>query len=249
MIVDLERKRSRFCWKRQGLVPTLEERPNKKHNFSRTIWEFLSYDPDFSTDHRDNSTDDSTTNENLNSIVKMMKELQQQHAILQNKIMEIQNEFTLERKRRSREYIKSSQDKQHAWTQFRGYSESIEGSIPEEASAENKRKVWGATRRNNRSAGFQTPDVLDLDDIVMSAEWDILDDEKREEKENDPELKELKRLHSKMDGEEFEDGNIGNREENAEKPMAIVDEETVPLNDQANHAKTPDDDTNATSVC
>ena len=240
MIIDLERIRSRFSCKRPGLVPTLEECPNKKHNFIRTIWEFVSYDPDFSTDHRDNSTDDSTTNE----ILKMM---QQQNVILQNKMLEIQNELT-SRNWRSREYIRSSQDKQHAWTQFRGYSESIEGSIPEEASSENKRKVWGATRRNNRSAGFQTPDVLDLDDIVMSAERDVFDDEKREEKENDPELKELKRLHSKMDGEEFEDGNIGNREENVEKPMAIVDEETVPLNDQASHAKTPDDDTNATRV-
>ena len=242
MIIDLERKRSRFSWKRPGLVPTLEERPNKKHDFSRTIWEFVFYGPDFSTDHKDNSTDDSSTNENLSSMVKMMKELQQQNAILQNKMIEIQNEFTLERNRRSREYIRSSQDKQHAWTQFRGYSESIEGSIPEEASAENKRKVWGAPCRNNRSAGLQTSDVLDLDDIVMSAERDVLDDEKREEKENDPELKELKRLHSKMDGEEYEDGNIGNQEENVKKPMAIVDEETVALNDQVNHATPPDED-------
>ena len=236
MIIDLERKRSRLCCKRTGIVKELKEHPNKKHDFSRTIWEFVSYGPDFSTD---NSTVDSTANENLTPIVKMMKELQ-------NKMIEIQDEFTSERKQKSRESIKSSQDKHQ---QFRDHSESIEGSIPEKASAENKRKVWEAPRRNNRSAGIQTPDVLDLDDIVMSAEQDAIDDKKREEKENDPELKELKWLHSKMDGEEYEDGNIGNREENVEKPTAIVDEETVPLNDQASHVTTPDDDTNATSVC
>jgi hypothetical protein len=244
MIIDLERKRSRFSWKRPDLVPTLEERPNKKHDFSRAIWEFIFYGPDFSTDKRHNGAENSTTSENLGEILKTMKELQRQNASLQNKMMEIQNEFTLERNRRSREYIESSQDKHHACTQFRGYSESIEGGHPIEDSAENKRRVWGGGRPGSKhTAGNQTPDVLDLDDIVMTAEQDVFDDMKREETENDPELKELKQLHSRIDAEDYEDGNAEDYEDgNDEKTEADVDEETVGLMRQPTIATLCDDD-------
>ncbi len=106
MIIDLERKRSKFFWWRgQKPVLTLEERPNKKHDFSRTIWEFIFYGPDFSSEQTNSSAINSTTNENLSAILDTMKELQRQNAILHNKVMEIQNEFTLERNRRSRKIL------------------------------------------------------------------------------------------------------------------------------------------------
>ena len=241
MIIDLERKRSRFIWRRRKPVPTLEERPNKKHDFSRTIWEFIFYGPDFSSEQTNSSTINSTTNENLSAILDTMKELQRQNAILHNKVMEIQNEFTLERNRRSRENIKLSQDKHHACTQFRGYSESIEGSVPVETSAGNKRKVWGGLRKDKLSIGIQPSGVLDINDIVVSAERDVFDDKEREEKENDPELRELKKLHSQMEPDEYEDGNLTS---SGEKTEVDAGSETSAPSDEERNSRLLDDDNN-----
>ena len=215
MIIDLERKRSRFVWKRRKLVPTLEERPNKRHDFSRAIWEFIFYGPDFAAEQSENRTKTASKDDRMEAILDMMKELQRQNAILQNKVTEIQSEFTVERNRRSREMIQYSQDKQHASTQFPGYSESTEQSAPEEKTAENKRKVWGGKRSSNSTTGIQTLGVLELNDIAVSAEQDVLDDKEREKRENDPELKELKELHSMMEDDEYEseDGIFSNEEE------------------------------------
>ncbi|XP_046848712.1 uncharacterized protein LOC124442244 [Xenia sp. Carnegie-2017] len=80
--------------------------------------------------------------QDMSTLIQMVKELQRQNAVLQNKMLEIQNEFTMERNRRSIEYVRMSQDKQNATTQFRGYSESIETFNPEETRAESKRKAW-----------------------------------------------------------------------------------------------------------
>jgi hypothetical protein len=250
MIIDLERKRSRFSWRpKPRLVPTLEERPNKTHDFSRTIWEFIFYGPDFSSDNNARSTANSTTSENLGAVLDVMKELQRQNTILQNKVMEIQNEFTLERNRRSREFIKLSQDKQNACTQFRGYSESIEGSVPpEEAGAENKRKIWGGLRRNNElDTGVQTSGILDHNDI----EQDVFDDKEREEKENDRELEELKRLHGHIEAdecEEYEDGIVRNGEEEIEKTEVGIGDETEALSDEGRHSRLLDDYNNVIVV-
>ncbi len=206
MIIDLERKRSRFCCRRRKPVPTLEERPNKKKDFFRKIWEFIFFEPDYETN---SNTINSTTNENLSAILDTMKELQRQNAILHNKVrMEIQNEFSLERNRRSGESIKLSQDKHHALTQFR--------SVPVEGSTGNKRNVLGRLRKDKRSTGIQPSGVLDISDIVVSAERDVFDDKEREKKENDPELRELKRLHSQMKADEYEDRNLTSSGEKTE---------------------------------
>ncbi|XP_028413558.1 transient receptor potential cation channel subfamily A member 1-like [Dendronephthya gigantea] len=208
MIIDLERKRLSFMWKRPTPVADLEERPNKKHDFSRTIWEFVFYGPDFSTEQSNDTPRGGTNAENLEMIVDMMKDLQRQTAILQNKVMEIQNEFTVAKNRRSLEIIRLSQDRQHVSTQFRGFSESIEGSVPWEQSAETKRKVWVGVHRekDTHSMSTQSPSVLDPSDIIMSAEQDVFDDEERERKEHDPELKELKELHNQL---EVDENDIG----------------------------------------
>ena len=179
MIIDLERKRSRFCWGRQKPVPTKVERPNrKKYDFSRTIWEFIFYGPDFSSEQTNSRTINSTTNENLSAILDTMKELHRQNAILHNKVMEIQN-----------------------------------GSVAVEGSAGNKRKVWGGVRKDKRSTGIKTSSVLDINDIVASAERDVFDDKEREKKENDPVLRKLKRLHSQMKADEYEDRNLMSSDE------------------------------------
>ena len=196
-------------------MPTLEERPNKTHDFSRAIWEFIFYGPDFATDDATASKEHGDRNENFAAILDVMRDLQRQNAILQNKMLEIQNEFTLERNRRSREMIRVSQDKQHAGTQFRGYSESIEESAPEEAtSAEDKRRVWSGVGLGQRSATTQSP-VIELRDIMLSAEKDVIEDAERERKENDPELKELKELHDKVEVDEY-DGIGGSSDEEVE---------------------------------
>ena len=246
MIIDLERKRSRFVWKRRKLVPTLEERPNKRHDFSRAIWEFIFYGPD-AAEQSENRTKTASKDDKMDAILDMMKELQRQNAILQSKVTEIQSEFTVERNRRSREMIQNSQDKQHASTQFRGYSESMEQSAPEEKTAENKRKVWGGKRSPNPTTGIQTLGVLELDDIAVSAEQDVLDDKERERRENDPELKELKELHSKMEADEYEseDGIFSNEVED-EKLEDEAGGETPAHNDEErtldNVERTIDDD-------
>lgn len=227
MIIDLERKRSRFIWKRRKLVPTLEERPNKRHDFSRAIWEFIFYGPDFAAEQSEDRTKNASKDDKMEAILDMMKELQRQNAILQSKVTEIQSEFTVERNRRSREMIRYSQDKQHASTQFRGYSESIEQSAPEEKSAENKRKVWGGKRSPNPSTEMQTLGVVELDDIAVSAEQDVLDDKEREKRENDPELQELKELHSKMEDDEYEsEDSIFSNEVEVEKLENVAGGET-----------------------
>ncbi len=239
MIIDLERKRSEFFWWRgQKPVPTLKERPNKKHDFSRTIWEFIFYGPDFSLEQTNSSAINSTTNENLSAILDTMKDLQRQNAILHNKVMEI----TLERNRRSRENIKLSQDKHHACTPFfAGYSESIEGSVPVEASAGNKRKVCGGLRKDKLSTGIQPSGVLDINDIVLSAERDVFDDKERKKKENDPELRELKKLHGQMKADEYEDGNLTN---GREKTEVDVGSETPAPSDEGRNSRLLDDDNN-----
>ena len=234
MIIDLERKRPRFIRRRQKPVPTLEESPDKKHDFSQTIWEFIFYGPDFSSEQTNSSTINSTTNENLSAILDTMKELQRQNAILHNKVMEIQNDFTLERNHRSRENTKLSQDKHQACTQFRGYSESIEGSVPVEGSTGNKRKVWGGLRKDKRCTGIQTSGVLDINDIVASAERDVFDDKEREKKENDLELRELKRLHSQMKADQYEDGNLTS---SGEKTVVDVGSETSAPSDEGRNSR------------
>ena len=247
MIIDMERKRSRFYWRRSRLVPSLEERPNKTHDFSRTIWEFIFYGPDFSSENSGNKTSNGATGENMATLLNMMKELQRQNAVLQNKVMEIQNEFTLERNRRSREVIRSSQDKQHASTQFRGYSESIEGSIPEEPNAEWKRKVWGGGHRDKLSTGIQTSGVVDLSDIILSAEKDVFDDTEREKRENDPELKELKELYNTEEDYDNFDGNL----ECCEDVLEKTDVGTGVEGDVLNHdetSSTPVHDENETAI-
>ncbi len=220
-------------------MPTLlVERPNKKHDFSRTIWEFIFYGPDFSSEQTNSSTINSTTNENLSAILETMKELQRQNAILHNKVrMEIQNEFTLERNRRSGESIKLSQDKHHACTQFRGDSESIEGSVPVEGSSGNKRKVLGGLRKDKRSTGIKTSGVLDINDIVASAERDVFDDKEREKRENDPELRELKKLHSQMKADKYEDGNLTS---SGEKTVVDVGSETPAPRDEGRNPRVLD---------
>ncbi len=234
MIIDFERKRS-FIWRRRKPVPTLEECPNKKHDFSRTIWEFIFYGPDFSSEQINSSTINSTTNENLRAILDTMKELQRQNALLHNKLrMEIQNEFTLERNRRSRESIKLSQDKHHAYTKFRGDTESIEGSVPVEGSTGNKRKVLGGLRKDKRCTGIQPSGVLDINDIVASAERDVFDDKEREKRENDPELRELKRLHSQMKADEYEDRNITS---SGEKTVVDVGSEIPAPSDEERNSR------------
>ena len=234
MIIDLERKRSRFCWRRRKPVPTLEESPDKNHDFSQTIWEFIFYGPDFSSEQTNSSTINSTTNENLSAILDTMKELQRQNAILHNKVMEIQNEFTLERNRRSRESIKLSQDKHHACTQFLGDSESIEGSVAVEGSAGNKRKVLGGLRKDKRCTGIQPSGVLDINDIVASAERDVFDDKEREKREYDPELRELKKLHSQMEADEYEDRNLTSC---GEKTVVDVGSETSAPRDEGRNSR------------
>lgn len=244
MIIDLERKRSSFVWERPTSVSDLEERPNKKHDFSRTVWEFVFYGPDFSTQQVNDTPRGGTNAENLEMIVDMMKDLQRQTAILQNKVMEIQNEFTLEKNRRSREFIKLSQDKQHACTQFRGVSESIEGSVPLDQTAECKRKVWGGVHmeREKHSMGTQSPGFLDPNDIVLS-EQDVFDDQERERKEHDPELKELKKLHSQLEVDEEDIGGLwGNDEEEGEKTErrnggALEEASEKTLEDDGGHAR------------
>lgn len=201
----------------------MEERPNEEQGLSRTVWEFICYGPDFTTE-QDDADQAGNTRENLTTIISMMKELQQQNAILQNKMLEIQNEFTLERNRRSREMIRYNSDKQHASTQFHGYSESIDLDEP---AAETKRKVWGGRRRKNiRNFGTQSPCVEDFSDI-KSAEQDVFDDREREINENDPELKELKELHDKVEEDEYDslDGDGGNGEKLVEDEERRIGEE------------------------
>ena len=206
MIIDMERKRSRFYyWGRSRHVPSLEERPNKTHDISRKIWEFIFYGPDFSSENSGNKKSDGTTSEDMTKLLDMMKELQ--NAVLQNKVMEIQNEFTLKRNRRSGEVIRSSQDTQHASTQFRGYSESTEGNFSEKPNVELRRKVLGGLQRDRLSTGIRNSGVVDLGDIVLSAEKDVFDDKEREKRENDPELKELKELYNTEVNYDDFDGN------------------------------------------
>ena len=225
MIIDMERKRSRFYyWRRSRRVPSLEERPNKTHDFSRTIWEFIFYGPDFSSENSGNKTSNGATSENMATLLDMMKELQRQNAVLQNKVMEIPNESTLERNRRSREVIRSSQDKQHASTQFRGYSVSIEGSFSEKPNVELRRKVLGGLQRDRLSTGIRNSGVVDLGDIVLSAEKDVFDDKEREKRENDPELKELKELYNTEVNYDDFDGNTEYRKSMFEKADVGIDE-------------------------
>ena len=175
MIIDMERKSSLFCW-RSRHVPSLQERPRKTQDYFRSIWEFIFYGPDFSSENSGNRTNDATS-ENTAKVLDMMKELQRQITVVQNKVMEIQNEFTLERNRRSEEVIRSSKDKQ-----FRGHSESIKGSFPEEHTAKWKRKVWKERHRDRLRTVNGTSGDVDLDDIILSAEKDVFDDKEREER-------------------------------------------------------------------
>ena len=248
MIIDLERKRSRFIWKRRKLVPTLEERPNKRHDFSRAVWEFIFYGPDFAEQESEDRTKNASKDDKMVAILDMMKELQRQNAMLQSKVTEIQSEFTLERNRRSREMIQYSQDRQHASTQFRGYSDSIEHSTAEEESAKSKRKVWGGKRSPNPSIGNQTLGIVDLDDIVVSAEQDVLDDKEREKRENDPELQELKDLHKVEDDEYDSEDGIFNNEEEVKKLEDEAGGKTGASDDVQRHSRTVDDDNNTIHV-
>ena len=121
MIIDIERKRSLFPWiSRKTFIPCLQERPNKTYTFNRSVWDFIFYGPDFSTNVVDESREEMGKKQDMSALIEMVKELQRQNAVLQNKMLEIQNEFTMERNRRSIEYVRMSQDKQNAATQFRG---------------------------------------------------------------------------------------------------------------------------------
>ena len=130
----------------------------------------------------------------------------------------------------------------------------MEQSAPEEKTAENKRKAWGGKRSPNPTTGTQTLDVLELDDIAVSAEQDVLDDKEREKRENDPELKELKELYSKMEADEYEseDGIFSNEvedeklEDGAGGETPAHDDETPAHDDETpahdNVERTIDDD-------
>ncbi|XP_046848704.1 transient receptor potential cation channel subfamily A member 1 homolog isoform X2 [Xenia sp. Carnegie-2017] len=207
MIIDIERKRSSFPWRsRKTLIPCLQERPNKTYNFTRAVWDFVFYGPDFSTNVVDESREEMGKKQDMSTLIQMVKELQRQNAVLQNKMLEIQNEFTMERNRRSIEYVRMSQDKQNATTQFRGYSESIETFNPEETRTVPKRKPWERVQNDHKK--FSVPNSSDygVGDDLKYSEGDF--DEEREARENDPELNELKRQHSQMDTYEDKDGVV-----------------------------------------
>ncbi|XP_046848108.1 transient receptor potential cation channel subfamily A member 1-like [Xenia sp. Carnegie-2017] len=181
MIIDIERKRSSFPWRnKKTLIPCLQERPNKTYNFTRPVWDFIFYGPDFSTNVVDESRDMST-------LIEMVKELQ-------NKMLEIQNEFTM------------GQDKQNAMALFRGYSERIETFNPEETRAESKLKAWGRVQNDHEKFSVPSSSYYGFGDDLKYSEGDF--DEEREARENDPELNELKRQHSQMDTYEDKDGVV-----------------------------------------
>ena len=224
MIIDMERKSSRFYWKSSRLASFLVERPNKTHDFSRTIWEYIFYGPDFSSEKSGNRTNSGVMSENMGTLLDTMKELQRQITVLQN-------EFTSERNRRCREVNRSNQDKQHTSREFRGYSESIEGSFQGKPNVEWKRKAWGGGHRGRLSTGIKTSGAVDLGDIILSAKKDVFDDKEGENRENDSELKKLKELYdSELDYDDF-DGNKEYRQAVYEKADVGIGKENEVFND------------------
>lgn len=198
MIIEMERKRYLWPWssRTKSLVPTLEERPNKKAKFPMIIWEYLCYDPDFT------SVEDATTTTAAHDVRATNKRLEREFATMMDMMTEVKDQITglkkgmketQEENSRLENPVHSLQGKRDVWPQARMRSKSY---FPDEIKAriERKRRVWiQSSNFNQAQSVFPGESVDELEEGVFSRdEWS------RKKKETDPDLVELKELHKKV---------------------------------------------------
>ena len=159
LVINLERKRSTFPWcTTPRPLSVLEERPNERVHILRTIWENLFYGPDqVSSDEdtavpRDNRRANDNVEDKLVMIVDMMKEMQQQISVIQEKILvDEENRASSHENRDTREPFGIAKERRNAWTQFRGQSVSFKDKLSDAKSLE-RRDV--STQFCGRNGGY-----------------------------------------------------------------------------------------------
>lgn len=207
-----------FPWgAKSKMVPVLEERPNKRVHFTNTMWAYLFYGPDFTDDEAMETRDQPYAKHNGEQkfavMMDMMTEIREQISMMQQRMSEMQNGATAPDKSShlSRETADSVDGKRHAWTQFRGHSESFEDNISDAHNLgfQRKRSAWTQYRRSLKESIPQSSTKEDDAGDVFTEEQDVKDEEEREKSEVDPELVELKELHKKMpvDDDEYDDAS------------------------------------------
>ena len=209
MIIDLERKRSLFpWWSRSTVILTLEEQPNQMVNFSSTMWEYLFYGPEFTseediTDPRDKRTANENVDQRLVVIVDMMKDMQQQMKAMKQK-MDEKREGTMLRENHANEITdkdNSAKEKGNALTQFNVERKSSERNLSysNKGSRRRRRYAFSLPRESFKQSvsQYSIASVEGAGKDVLTEQEDVQDEKDREENESDPVLLELKELHKK----------------------------------------------------
>ena len=177
-------------------MPPVEEYPNKPVDFRSTMWEFLFYGPDFTSDGETmEPCDKPSANHHMEqNLVDMIKEMQEQISTISQKMNGMQKGVTMQEDHAhcSRETLR-----RHAGTQFHGYSESFD-DMSDAHSAECHRERSAQRQCLNENGTKKGTRVFYSSDDVFSEDQDMKDENEREKEEIYPKSIQLKELHNKM---------------------------------------------------